>query len=314
MNGSDRSGQDGAIAPGTGTQPHTRPRELEDWLNFHVFHPLSGRMARWLARTSITPNMVSAFGGLCVVAAAGAYAAPGWPLPAICGLTLHLLWHVIDGADGDLARLTGKAGPMGEVVDGLSDYLSHIVLYCVLATILVPQIGFGAAWAAAIGAGASRIVQANHYEVRRRQYQWWVHGHPWLEQVPLAATGTSGKAAAALARGYLSLAGSIAGQTGSLAMLYRKSAENAAVQARFRAAATRHFGRLLAPLGLLSANYRTIALGIAMLVGSPLWFFLYEIAILNPVLLGSWLAHGRAARRVATELEPTRFPEHGGKA
>lgn len=246
--------------------------------------------------------MVSVFGGLCVVAAAAAYTVPGWPLPAICGLTLHLLWHVVDGADGDLARLTGKAGPMGEVVDGLSDYISHIVLYCVLATILVPQIGFGAAWAAAVGAGASRIVHANHYEVRRRQYQWWVHSHPWLEQVPLSAAVTSGRVAAVLARAYLSLASSIAGQAGTLEPLHRQAANNAAMQARFRAAASRHLRPLLAPLGLLSANQQTIALGIAMLFGSPLWFFLYEIFVLNPVLLASWLAHGRAARRVAAEL------------
>src|SRR3546814_12098247 len=116
--------------------------------------------------------MVSVFGGFCVIAAAGAYSVPGWPLPAICGLALHLLWHVVDGADGDLARLTGKAGPMGEVVDGLSDYLSHIVLYCVLATILVPQIGFGAAWAAAVGAGVSRIVHANHSALVWRSPVW----------------------------------------------------------------------------------------------------------------------------------------------
>src|SRR3546814_11325340 len=94
--------------------------------------------------------MVSVFGGFCVITAAGAYAAPGWPLPAICGLTLHLLWHVVDGADGDLARLTGKAGPLGEFVDRLSDYPSPNVLYCVLGNILVTQTGSVVALAAMI--------------------------------------------------------------------------------------------------------------------------------------------------------------------
>lgn len=303
MSGSDRTGQDGAHSPTEGTQPPPRPRELEDWLNFRVFHPLSSRLARRLERTPITPNMVSVAGGLCVVAAAAAYTVPGWPLSAICGFSLHLLWHVVDGADGDLARLTGKAGPMGEVVDGLSDYISHIVLYCVLATILAPQTGFGIAWAAAVGAGASRIMQANHYEVRRRQYQWWVHDHPWLQQVPLAGAGPGGKAAASIAGIYLSLAGSIAGQSGTLETLHRQTTGNAVMQARFRALASSHFRPLLASLSLLSANYRTICLGIAMLFGSPLWFFLFEIVVLNPVLFASVLAHGRAARRVAAELK-----------
>lgn len=302
MSFSDRRGQDGEAARDEGAQPGARPRELEDWLNLRVIHPLSRLLARRLAQTRITPNMVSVFGGFCVIAAAGAYAAPGWPLPAICGLTLHLLWHVVDGADGDLARLTGKAGPLGEIVDGLSDYLSHIVLYCVLATILVPQTGSVVAWAAMIGAGVCRIVQTIHYEVRRRQYHWWAYSHPWLGQVPVTSESRSGRAAAVLGKAYLSLSNHIAGRAGALEAFHRRAAGDAAMQARFRAAVFRHLRPLLAPLGPLSSNYRTIVLGIAMLFGSPFWYFFYELTALNLVLIGSLLAHSRAARRVAADL------------
>ena len=57
--------------------------------------------------------------------------------------------HVVDGADGDLARLTGRSSPIGEMVDGLCDYLSHIVLYLVLGWWLSGTGGTfsgGAAW------------------------------------------------------------------------------------------------------------------------------------------------------------------------
>ena len=37
----------------------------------------------------------------------------------------------------DLARLTGKASPTGELVDGVCDYSAHVVLYVVLAAMLV---------------------------------------------------------------------------------------------------------------------------------------------------------------------------------
>ena len=46
-----------------------RPRELQDRLNYHLYHPLAWRLARILAHTPLTPNMVSVFGGLLVVAA-----------------------------------------------------------------------------------------------------------------------------------------------------------------------------------------------------------------------------------------------------
>ena len=118
-----------------------RPRELQDALNFHLYHPLAWQLARRLANTPVSPNMVSLAGGALVVAAAVAYAQPWWPISALLGLAFHMGWHVLDGADGDLARITGKSSPMGEMVDGLCDYLSHIVLYLVLGALLAAQIG-----------------------------------------------------------------------------------------------------------------------------------------------------------------------------
>jgi len=99
-----------------------RPHELEDPLNRWLYHPLSWQLARLWARTPITPNQVSVLGAGAVVAAGVCYAAPlwggpAWPLSAACGMALHLAWHVIDGSDGDLARMTGKSSPRGEMID-----------------------------------------------------------------------------------------------------------------------------------------------------------------------------------------------------
>ena len=46
-----------------------RPRELEDTLNHKLYHPLAWQLARLLARTPLTPNQVSVFGGATVVCA-----------------------------------------------------------------------------------------------------------------------------------------------------------------------------------------------------------------------------------------------------
>jgi hypothetical protein len=50
-----------------------RPAELEDWLNGRIYHPLSMQLAKALAPTFVTPNMVSVAGGLMIVLAAVAY-------------------------------------------------------------------------------------------------------------------------------------------------------------------------------------------------------------------------------------------------
>jgi hypothetical protein len=172
----------GRQAAGVPRRPQ-RPRELQDWLNHYLYHPLAWQLARVLARTPLTPNMVSVIGGCFVVAAAIAYAQPGWPGPALAGLLLHMTWHVVDGADGDLARLTGRSSPIGEMVDGLCDYSSHVVLYLVLGWLLAHGMN-PPAWPTAHpalwmwAAGISHIVQSNHVEVQRRQYQCGSTGRP----------------------------------------------------------------------------------------------------------------------------------------
>ena len=67
-----------------------RPRELQDPLNHYLYHPLAWQLALRLARTPLTPNMVSVIGAGFVVAAAVIYAQlpglPTWPISALIGL------------------------------------------------------------------------------------------------------------------------------------------------------------------------------------------------------------------------------------
>jgi len=282
-------------------QRSPRPRELQDALNFHLYHPLSWALALRLARTPITPNMVSIMGGLCVVAAAFAYSVPGWPLPALAGLLLHMSWHVVDGADGDLARLTGRNGPLGELVDGICDYASHVVLYIALTLVLEVQIG-ALAWLAAAIAGASHIVQSNYFEVQRRQYQWWAYGTPWLRNAQRA--GFTGKAPfSALGSAYLALANSLAPKTSRIDTAIEDAAATPVKLAQVRAAIRSGARWFLPRFHLLSNNHRTITLGLSMLAGSPLYYFIYEATVLNIVLVRSMLRFNSAAIRLSEEFD-----------
>lgn len=296
----------GAGKVASGARP-LRPRELQDPLNHYLYHPLSWQLARRLAPTPITPNMVSVFGGLCVVAAAIAYAQQAWPVSAAAGMLLHMTWHVVDGADGDLARLTGRTSPIGELVDGLCDYLSHVVLYLVLGWMLSGVIG-PAAWWWMLAAGISHIVQANHVEVQRRSYQWWVFGTPWLRNthaVKGSATARSG--IGGLVSAYLALA------SGMTPHALRIDAATAAAQGdparleQIRSAVRAEAPPLLLLCKLLGPNPRAIVLGAAMLAAGhsgqgPLWFFLYQTIVLNLLLVVSVVMHNAAAKRIAAEI------------
>ena len=184
-----------------------RPPEIEEWLNGRVIHPLSDRLTTTLVPTGITPNMVSAFG---VVASAGAgifYAMPGWPVATAVAFLFHLGWHVFDGSDGDLARRTGKSSPSGEIVDGICDYLSHVLVYGFLAWVLSVRLGD-----LGLGPGARRrpVARGPGQPLRVRPPHLPVVGlRPSLdapEPVSRAAAFRSrGACARGLARGYLAV-------------------------------------------------------------------------------------------------------------
>lgn len=283
-----------------------RPRELQDPLNHYLYHPLAWQLARRLARTPLTPNMVSVFGALLVIAAAAAYASLSWPVSAALGMALHMGWHVVDGADGDLARLTGRSSPIGEMVDGLCDYLSHVVLYIVLGYILSHQPGWfhgGAGWWLMLAAGISHAVQSNHVEVQRRQYQWWVYGTPWLRHSHgKADSQTSRSFFAGLVSAYLGVASGMTPFALKVdAALDAAQGDRAALD-RIAAAVRAEAPPLLLLCKVLGPNPRAIVLGLSMFAGSPLYYMVYQTVVLNLLTVASVMLHNAAARRIAAKI------------
>ena len=289
-----------------------RPRELEDALNFHIYHPLAWRLAQGLARTPLTPNIVSVAGAGFVVAAAIAYAQPWWPVSALLGMMLHMGWHVVDGADGDLARITGRASPIGEMVDGICDYTGHIVLYLVLGWLLSHQIGVSA-WPLIVAGGISHIIQANHVEVQRRSYQWWVYAKPWLRITHAQANAaTQARGLSGFASFYLGIAAGVASSTRRIDDAVAAAADDPARLARIAELARAEAPPLLGLLKVLGPNPRAIVLGLSMLAGSPVYYFAYQVVVLNLLLIWSVHRHNLAARRmlVAIESWPRNRQEH----
>lgn len=266
-----------ASSPALPERP-SRPAELEDWLNARLYHPLSWRLARALVPTRITPDMVSAAGAGAIILAAAAYAELAWPWSIALGLLLHMGWHVLDGADGDLARLTGRSSPHGELVDGICDYLGHIVLYVTMGFIASAQIGDWG-WTLMWAAGASRVAQQAHYEGARRQYQLAVYGTPWMASSDSAGTGRRHPFVAY----YLWLTGWIVPHGAAMLEAVRDPARREPLRAAMRERA----GAWLGPISPLSSNYRTLAIGAAMLAGRPQWYFLFEVLVLGGVLVAS---------------------------
>jgi phosphatidylglycerophosphate synthase len=90
----------------------------------YLNRPVSRAAARAIAGTPITPNQVSL---LALATAGGAMAlfAAGWNV--LAGLVIHAS-SVIDGLDGDLARVKGMTSTFGGVFDSALDRWADVLI------------------------------------------------------------------------------------------------------------------------------------------------------------------------------------------
>ncbi|MEE8433405.1 MAG: CDP-alcohol phosphatidyltransferase family protein, partial [bacterium] len=93
------------------------------WLN----RPLSIRLSRWLVKFPVTPNQISVFSFLCSVAAA-ALLMMGDRFLLLLGGVLAQFASVVDGCDGEVARLKFQQSDYGGWLDAVLDRYSDAFL------------------------------------------------------------------------------------------------------------------------------------------------------------------------------------------
>jgi phosphatidylglycerophosphate synthase len=287
--------------------PLARPRETQDPLNFYFYHPLAKRLALLLRPTGISPNWVSVMSAVCLCAATACFVGLAWPVNGLAGLGFMLLWHVVDGADGDLARMTGKASPTGELVDGVCDYFGNTVMYFAFA-FLTDNVWGAWAWILASLAGASHVMQTNHAETQRRLYLDRAYGVPWLRNaqaesdVVFRRDNWFTRYFGFWAVGYLWLSERMVPAANPIDTALAAAEGNPEETERIRAMVRQTYTPTTFLPKLLGANPKTFLIAGAILLGSPIWYFLAMIGPVNLILLVSIIHHKRLAARLGAEL------------
>ncbi|MDT8340324.1 MAG: NTP transferase domain-containing protein [Longimicrobiales bacterium] len=96
-----------------------------------INRPLSTRVSRWLVRTPVTPNQISVAAMIMSLAGAGFVAVGGY-LNFLLGAGLFQLASVVDGMDGEVAKLKFQQSRQGEWVDTVCDNVSYIAFLAAL--------------------------------------------------------------------------------------------------------------------------------------------------------------------------------------
>jgi phosphatidylglycerophosphate synthase len=182
---------------GTRVTDETGRREAEDAVFAALFRPDLGFVARRLNKpisvrftrrilvaTAITPNQITlvaaAFGLVgCALIAAGGYAA------MVAGFACQQIQSILDGCDGELARVRMQQSKLGAWLDTFVDDVLNVLITIAIG-IGLARSGAGA-WAAAVGiAGGAMLVASNLIIMTdmRRQHAsgdlmdmvWWFSG------------------------------------------------------------------------------------------------------------------------------------------
>ncbi len=97
---------------------------LARWLDRN----LSWRISKNLALTSVTPNQVTIANTVVGLTSAWLFAFPGYWL-RLTGSLLFLFSIIIDGVDGELARLTMTETKFGGTLDVVADNIVHVAVF-----------------------------------------------------------------------------------------------------------------------------------------------------------------------------------------
>lgn len=271
--------------------------ETENKVDRIFYRPIGFRIARLLKGTGITPNMITVI-SIFVGAAVGFFFYHDDLSYNICGILLLVFANILDCVDGQLARLTGIKSAIGRILDGAAGDIWFASIYVAFALRLSHDYGTHWFFALAVVSGISHLVQANITDYYKTLHLYFISKDKGSEFQTLEQVRASHKEMKYginkffyfLYRGYtLFQVKATPSLQRMLQSLHARYGDNIPedIRLNFR----RQSRELMNLIDLLTFNGRTIVMFIVVLVGEVWVYFLYEIIVLNIVLLLAMKKH-----------------------
>ncbi len=151
----------------------------------YVNRPISLRISRVLLHTWVTPNQVSVFAAVVGLVGVIAFLLPGnW---AIAGAVLLQINSILDGIDGELARIRFRQSSFGAYLDSVLDEILNTALLAATGYYLFARgAGDHYLWMGAVGGVANFAYAAVHWHCKSRHglgFYWWWEAYKPRKQV-----------------------------------------------------------------------------------------------------------------------------------
>ncbi len=274
--------------------------DTEEHIDLAFYRPLGFAWAYLFRKIGVTPNAVTVASIFLGVGAGVCFYFDNIWI-SVLGIFLLVWANTFDSCDGQLARLTGSYSPLGRILDGLSGDLWFLAIYiavCLHENHFSAFFGEHAwlIWAIAAAAGICHGKQAAMADYYRQFHLFHVKGREGSE---LDTASDLEKRLAALSwrhdfwrkitlTFYTKYTANQEAWTPWMQKLRRALAEKypdgqipAAYREKFRAASR----PLMKYTNILTFNWRSIVLFITVLAGQPWLYFVFELTVLNILLI-----------------------------
>ena len=284
--------------------------DTEEFIDIHFYRPIGYRWALLFNKMGVSPNAVT-IASIVIGVAAGICYYPTDLAINILGMLLLVWANSYDSADGQLARMTGKKTPLGRILDGAAGDIWFITIYAAICLRLTPQGGIWI-WVLAAITGFFHSKQAAMADYYRNVHLLFLKGKsgselsysPHLKEHYREMSWRREFIYKLFETFYINYTVGQEQLTPQFQRLMNKIRTQYAGQApeSFRVAFREKSLPLMKYTNMLSFNTRVIALFISLLIDLPWVYFLFEMTVLNAMLVYMIYTHEQFCKRFMDEL------------
>lgn len=292
--------------------------DTEEPIDLLFYRPIGYRWALFFRKLGVHPNVVTILSIILGVGAGILFYFDDM-IYNIIGMALLVWANSYDSADGQLARMTGQKSRVGRILDGLAGDFWFISIYVAICFRFTPEWSLGI-WILAAVAGAFHSKQASMADYYRNIHLFFLKGK----------AGSELDSSLQEYQTYESLPWKGHFMEKSYHYFYGKytaAQEKSSPKFQRFFNLTRHlYGDNMPPqltaefrkgsmplmkyTNILSFNIRTIVLFICLFAKLPWIYFIFELTILNILLIYMVYKHEALCDRLYVKLK---FPEHSEK-
>ena len=266
-----------------------KSRDTEERIDIWFYRPIGLRIARVCAKLNITPNRVTITSiYIGVVAGILFYWENIWI--NVIGMLLLIFANSLDSADGQLARLTNNKSRFGRILDGIAGDFWFGAIAIALSLRLMHAGWSPLIWILAVISGLSHVIQSAMADYYRNLYLYFLKGDSGSEfdnskEVETQINDYTGirRFAMKTYHNYTKIQERTSPWLQKF--LHRLKAEPGFMTPELRAGFLTANKPLMKYTNIIQFNTRVIFLFIWLFIGQPWLYFLFDIFVLNPIMI-----------------------------